>query len=802
MNARDNHEPTSVDELQDRLLSRGLAEVVGGETPPDLSSLILTGKRPGMQQAAAVATSPRRAGRGFWITLAVAAMLFIALVPLLWPTINATRESGPIVDRGVDLRQRTHVLVDDTNSTSVPSLSTVAPETWTGERQPSHGFLDGSGQRDVLFLQQNQAAAQPVIVNGIAPADRPMVYPDAEEWRELSERGRQANGGEVKASEEGRVGDRKPLVAAYGGPAGNKASRRDGVGEYFDTRPLYGDEFSHGAKFGIQNRPWDTDGDGVLGGDGLQDVDEISEFGRLREGLGMRPDKTTELGSGPGLSGDQYVRIYENPFVKAEGGAAVSTFSIDVDTASYANVRRFLLQENTLPPADAVRIEELVNYFKYDYAPPAGIAKTHAGDKADKKGEAKPAPFAAHLEVAGCPWAPEHRLVRIGVKGLEMDRRERPKSNLVFLVDVSGSMDEPSKLPLVVDGLKELARELGGNDRVAIVVYAQQEGLVLPSTLGTNQAAILGSLNQLRAGGSTAGGAGIQLAYQIAEDNFIRGGTNRIILCTDGDFNVGVTSTGELQRMAGQKAKDTGVFLSVLGFGRGNLNDQMMEAIADHGNGNYHYVDDLREARRVFVEEMSGTLVTIAKDVKIQVEFNPRQVAGYRLLGYENRMLRTEDFNDDKKDAGEIGAGHTVTALYEIVPAGKPVDLPPVEALKYQQPAVVATDAGFDAKAADISRELLTLKMKYKQPEADKSEDALEWALTDEGKAFSAASADFQFAASVAGFGMLLRNSQYKGNLTYAAAIELSQGSVGSDEQGYRRELVDMIRRAKQLRGE
>jgi Ca-activated chloride channel family protein len=534
-----------------------------------------------------------------------------------------------------------------------------------------------------------------------------------------------------------------------------------------------------------------------------------------RRGLNLgyhwnEPADTAE-GTGPGSPGDQYTRIVENPFIKAEGGAAVSTFSIDVDTASYTNVRQFLMQMNALPPPDAVRIEELINYFDYDYSPPTvqvdaanmPTAPGSAGGSSENANENLPAPFAAHIEVAGCPWSPDHRLVRIGIKGRELERAKRPQSNLVFLVDVSGSMNNPAKLPLVVYGLEQLTRELGENDRVAIVVYASSEGLVLPSTPGTRQDEILSALGRLRAGGSTAGGAGIQLAYQIAEDNFIDGGTNRVILCTDGDFNVGTTSTAELQRMVEQKAKDTKVFLSVLGFGRGNLNDAMMEAISNRGNGNYSYVDNRTEARRVLVEQLTGTLVTIAKDVKIQVEFNPGQVAGYRLIGYENRMLRTEDFNDDKKDAGEIGAGHTVTALYEVVPAGKPVAVGPVDDLKYQQPGDTPSrvdDHDSDDAASETSRELLTLKMRYKQPDGDTSRK-LEWPVTDDGDSFSAATDDFQFAAAVAGFGMLLRNSEHKGNLTFAADLELAQSGVGNDKYGYRAEFVDMIRRAKTLRG-
>jgi Ca-activated chloride channel family protein len=465
-------------------------------------------------------------------------------------------------------------------------------------------------------------------------------------------------------------------------------------------------------------------------------------------------------------------------------------------------VRQFLMQSNTLPPPDAVRIEELVNYFDYDYSAPTGDV-----------------PFDANVEVAACPWKPEHRLVRVGIKGREIDVDRRPKSNLVFLVDVSGSMDEPNKLPLVLEGLRMLTRELGENDRIAIVVYASSEGLVLESTRGDQQQTILDALNRLSAGGSTAGGAGIVLAYQLAERNFIEGGVNRVILCTDGDFNVGVTSTGDLQRLAEEKAKDTGVFLTVLGFGRGNLNDAMMEAIADHGNGNYHYVDNRSEARKVLVEELAGTLVTIAKDVKIQIEFNPRQVAGYRLIGYENRVLAAEDFNDDKKDAGEIGAGHTVTALYEVIPAGQKVDAGAVDDLKYAPvesngAAADATEAAAredeegatrydgDNAEGDATAELLTLKIRYKQPDGDES-TKLEFPVTDNDQTFTRASADFQFASAVAGFGMLLRGSQFRGDATFAGILEIAESaSRDRDANGYRREFCEMIGRAKVLAGE
>ncbi|MBN1911670.1 MAG: VWA domain-containing protein, partial [Pirellulales bacterium] len=477
---------------------------------------------------------------------------------------------------------------------------------------------------------------------------------------------------------------------------------------------------------------------------------------------------------GPGRGGDKYGHLVENPF-RAVKDHPLSTFSIDVDTASYANVRRFLLAENTLPPPDAVRIEELVNYFDYDYA----------GPKDDVS-------FAAHIEVAGCPWKSNHRLVRVGLKGKEMQTEARPASNLVFLLDVSGSMSSQDKLPLLVKGMKLLVEQLREQDRVAIVVYASAEGLALPSTSGANKQAILEALDRLNAGGSTNGGAGIELAYKIAKENFIKGGVNRVLLCTDGDFNVGATSTGDLVRTVEQKAK-SGIFLSVLGFGRGNLNDSMMENISNKGNGNYAYIDGLTEARKVLVQQSGGTLVTIAKDVKIQIEFNPARIAAYRLIGYENRMLAAEDFNDDKKDAGEIGAGHTVTALYEIVPVGAEVDTPPVDDLKYQPKVAIPLETPNEA-----SVEMLTLKLRYKQPDGDKSK-LLQFPLTDGGAAFGAASQEFQFATSVAWFGMLLRGSAHAGDSSLDAVLETASSSKGPDLHGYRAEFLKMIRKAKEL---
>jgi Ca-activated chloride channel homolog len=467
---------------------------------------------------------------------------------------------------------------------------------------------------------------------------------------------------------------------------------------------------------------------------------------------------------------EAYDRVVDNPFLQVAQNP-LSTFSIDVDTAAYSNLRRFL-GNSMLPPKDAVRIEEMVSYFTYDYPGPKGKD-----------------PFSAQVEVAQAPWNLEHRLVRIGLKGREIALDRRPASNLVFLIDVSGSMQPPNKLPLVKRGLQLLVEKLNENDRVAMVVYAGASGLALPSTSCEQKSRILAALDNLEAGGSTNGGAGIQLAYDTAMANFIKGGTNRVILATDGDFNVGVTNQGDLLRLIEDKAK-SGVFLSVLGFGMGNYKDSTLEKLADKGNGNYAYVDSVNEGRKVLVEQMSGTLITIAKDVKIQIEFNPAQVGAYRLLGYENRLLRAEDFNDDAKDAGEIGAGHTVTALYETVPAGKEQSLPGVDALKYQKPA--------QASAAAQSAELLTVKLRYKEPEGDKSM-LMQFPVADLGTAWTSASRDFKFASAVAAFGMILRDSPHKGKATLGSVLELAEQGKGVDKEGYRAEFIQLVAKAREL---
>jgi Ca-activated chloride channel family protein len=477
---------------------------------------------------------------------------------------------------------------------------------------------------------------------------------------------------------------------------------------------------------------------------------------------------------------EAYASIQENVFLDSKENP-LSTFSIDVDTASYSNVRRFL-QDEQVPPAGAIRTEELINYFSYDYPQPKGDA-----------------PFSVNLEVATAPWDSKRELVRIGLKGLELPASERGSANLVFLVDVSGSMNEPNKLPLLKRSLQALVENLSPKDRVAIATYAGSSGLVLPSTPGTEKQKILDALENLDAGGSTNGASGIRLAYETARENFLKEGNNRVILCTDGDFNVGVTDQSELVRLI-EKERASGVFLSVLGFGTGNLKDSTMEMLADKGNGNYGYVDSFAEGRKLLVDQMGATLFTIAKDVKIQVEFNPAKVAGYRLIGYENRLLAKEDFNDDKKDAGEIGAGHTVTALYEIVRAGQPLpDRPSVDPLKYQSVPEITTRI----VTPSDSSELLTVKLRYKAPDGDTSK-LLSFPLTApaEPLAFDKASTDFQFASAVAAFGMKLRGSPMAGDISWNDIQKIVRRNLGEDPGSYRAEFLTLVEKASRLKAD
>ncbi|MEO7990844.1 MAG: von Willebrand factor type A domain-containing protein [Chryseolinea sp.] len=462
---------------------------------------------------------------------------------------------------------------------------------------------------------------------------------------------------------------------------------------------------------------------------------------------------------------EEYDGISENIFHEALRNP-LSTFSIDVDAASYSNMRRFI-NDGQQPPKDAVRIEEMVNYFDYDYAQP--------------KGED---PFAVITEISTSPWNSNHRLVHIGLQGKIIPTENLPASNLVFLIDVSGSMSDPNKLPLLKSSLAMLVEQLREQDYVSIVVYAGAAGLVLEPTSGANKKEILAALDRLEAGGSTAGGAGIKLAYDIAKQHFKKGGNNRVILATDGDFNIGESSNGGMERLIEEKRKE-GVFLTVLGYGIGNYKDSKMEILADKGNGNYAYIDGISEARKVLVNEFGGTLFTIAKDVKLQIEFNPAKVRAYRLIGYENRMLKSEDFNNDKKDAGELGSGHTVTALYEIIPEGVESEFSKIDDLKYQANKV--------EKIASTTNELMTIKLRYKKPDEDVSK-LIVHPLIDSNVALSKTSDNFRWSASVAAFGMLLRDSEYCKDYSYDKVVQLAQASRGEDKEGYRIEFINMVK--------
>ena len=471
-----------------------------------------------------------------------------------------------------------------------------------------------------------------------------------------------------------------------------------------------------------------------------------------------------------GMNAEEYKEIAENNF-KTVSESPLSTFSIDVDAASYSNMRRYI-NKGELPPADAIRTEELINYFSYDYPQPTGND-----------------PVKITTEVGACPWNVKHRLVRIGLKAKEIPTDKLPVSNLVFLIDVSGSMYGPQRLGLVQSSLKLLVNNLRDEDRVAIVVYSGSAGEKLPSTSGSDKQKIREAIDELTAGGSTAGGAGIKLAYKIAKQNFVKGGNNRIILCTDGDFNVGVSSDEGLEKRIEQERK-SGVFLTVLGYGMGNYKDSKMQVLAEKGNGNHAYIDNLQEANRVLVNEFGATMHTVAKDVKLQIEFNPSQVQAYRLIGYESRLLKDEDFNNDAKDAGEMGAGHTVTAFYEVVPAGIKSDFTgKVDDLKYQKtkPAPAVTNN---------SKELLTVKLRYKAPDGNTSKK-IEQPLIDDKK--EKVSSDFRFASAVAMFGQLLRDSDFKGDATYDKVISLAKTSLDNDEKGYRREFIRLAETAEGL---
>lgn len=469
----------------------------------------------------------------------------------------------------------------------------------------------------------------------------------------------------------------------------------------------------------------------------------------------LRPEWNTE----------EYDGINENIFHGALQNP-LSTFSIDVDAASYSNIRRFI-NSGQRPPKDAVRIEEMINYFQYDYAQPKGND-----------------PFSIYTEVSNAPWNENHKLVHIGLQGKKIPTENLPASNLVFLIDVSGSMSSANKLPLLKASFKLLVNQLRAQDRVAIVVYAGAAGLVLPSTSGACKEQIVEALDNLQAGGSTAGGAGIELAYKVAKENLNEGGNNRVIIATDGDFNVGSSSNASMERLIEEKRND-GIFLTVLGYGMGNYKDSKMEILADKGNGNYAYIDNILEAQKVLVNEFGGTLFTIAKDVKLQVEFNPTKVQAYRLIGYENRMLRNEDFNNDKKDAGDLGSGHTVTALYEIIPVGVESDFYKIDELKYQN----LTNNSYAA----TSTELLTVKFRYKDPRENRSK-LIVHTLKDMTAQLEKTSDNFRWSAAVAGFGMILRESEFAKGFTVEQVLHLAQNARGIDKEGYRLEFINLVR--------
>jgi Ca-activated chloride channel family protein len=482
--------------------------------------------------------------------------------------------------------------------------------------------------------------------------------------------------------------------------------------------------------------------------------------------------------------GERFGQLYDTPFFDAFE-RPLSTFAVDVDTASYANMRRYIGRHGQLPPTDAIRVEELINYFDYDYPQP----------------EEKSHPFSVNLEVAACPWEKGHRLVRVGLKAREMNPEKRPASNLIFLIDASGSMNSSLKLPLLKSSLAALTRNLTEDDRIGIVIYAGNAGVALDPVHGDLKEKIIDVIDGIGTGGGTNGAGGIRVAYDLAAKNYIKGGTNRVILATDGDFNVGITNNGELAKFVKDRSEQDGIFLTALGFGEGNINDERLEQIANKGNGEYYYIDSEKEGRRVLVDKLSSTLVNVAKDVKVQVDFNPAKVESYRLIGYANRRMKAQDFRNDKKDAGEIGAGHTVTALYQIVPVGAKGREQAVAAAKPESRYLKKPGEEVREAALVDSDELLTVALRYKAPEAGLEDKATEFSvgLRDSMKGWEDSSQDFRFAASVAGFGMQLRDSEYRGMLDYDLLLELAGEGVGEDRNGLRKEFIELVRKAGKI---
>ncbi len=750
--------------------------------------------------------------------LAAAACVMVGLVVPAYQKSYQRRMSSVVLNeaRQLDAAKDQYALDNNKTGDVVPDFEDLTPYLKAGSRLANSGGKDSLGNEFVLGdiqsrLEINAKTQRELALNSPSesgtfwgpyaggPTDKKEGWENG--WRNshYSERSTSsinapsATPKPEPASPTGGgtfwdPGDVNDRVTAGSGVRTKPAKRAVSAGVVMQSSPSSTDE----KKSGWNSSPHNTlDGGSVFysggqaafkktfdrGADGVNGViktpSQMDDLGTWKSDNGGYPP-ISEPNSGPG--DESYEHVRENPFLSAAKNP-LSTFSADVDTASYANIRRFI-NEGSLPPRDAVRIEEMINYFPYDYSPPRN------GD-----------PFAVHVEVSACPWNGDHRLARIGIKGKEVAPSKRPPTNIVFLIDVSGSMAPENRLPLIRKGLRMMVKELNEDDRVAIVTYAGTSGLRLPSTAAGDQKKILNALDSLEAGGGTNGGAGIQLAYETATRNFIEGGVNRVILATDGDFNVGVTNQDELVRMIQNKAK-SGVFLSVLGVGMGNLKDSTMEKLADKGNGHYAYLDTLDEARKVLLEQLNGTLMTIAKDVKIQVEFNPAQVGGYRLVGYEKRMLRQQDFNNDRKDAGEIGAGHTVTALYEIVPAGVVAERPEVDDLKYQK-SKKSSPAWYSGWFAN-KEEMMTVKLRYKRPDGDTSK-LMEIAVSDKGSAIASATDDFKFAAAVACFGMGLRDSPNKGSASWHTVLELAADAEGYDPNGYRAEFIELVKKARTL---
>ena len=810
------------------LIPMGLKDILSKSDHPELAQRTNSTEGMAIEYDADAASESKK--DSFWVD---------STMPL---TLSSTFLSGGVVNSEIGQSSIAATSFGETSgtglnitgtNTSGGTITLNGVNTYSGFTSNSAGTLILSDSRDlgrgrgtVIASNSNQAAASPIATGGPMPGINPTLDPEfrngsfsgsapsfsAPSGKTLDSYAVVSNPEEARTKESlANVGGVDQPTAngpvegkKFFGPGPDRLFKNPVVGSGKLTvtpRIIIPEEEEVKVVAGI-NAP-ETSGGRTLKSDGLAAVNQQqtsyeSVLGVTSLLSGVKAVNSleldgrflSELSAQPSPSGDRYEPIVETPFITTEQ-APLSTFSIDVDTASYSKIRQYLMQANQLPQPNAVRIEEMINYFEYDYA---GPTDEH--------------PFASNMAVAPCPWNEDHKLVRIGLQAKKMDIKERVKANIVFLLDVSGSMDEPNKLPLVKQAMTMLIRQLGENDRIAMVVYAGAAGCVLPSITGDKQAQILAALDDLNAGGSTNGGQGIELAYSIARDHFIPGGINRVILCTDGDFNVGTTSNEALIKLVQEQAKSN-VFLTCLGFGIGNYNDSMMEQISNQGNGIYGMVDTALEARRLMIEQLSGTLVTVAKDVKIQVEMNPSKIASYRLIGYENRRLANEDFNNDKKDAGEIGAGHRVTALYEIVPVGVAPKNSPVDDLRYSskgkselQPSKATTEktnlGNLTSSNFEFAKEWLTLKLRYKQPEADVSSKR-EFFLTDEAVLNSAIDNDFQWSGAVAEFGLLLRRSQLAPQANWDQMLHRARSATG--ENAYRIECLEMMTKAKSLSG-